>query len=616
MRDRYLDLIHHIITLTLKGEIRSKTQVYDLLASDIEPGTAELFERCLEEINAELKTRIEDDDALVQAKAQRQQRALKTIQGEWTHWQQDNQTSETLLEIADFIAADLEDDAPADVEDRLQPLLSALDPNQPDTLKRDEIKKLAALLEDQAEQTSDPAVLLDLAAGLQQGLKTWQQLDSDVVSWIYEQGQGSIGFGGSVEDRGPWTSWAKKVTSPDLKRLLQGLAKGDVDAAVPAPMSLQSWVEIALVLQRLQLGLVNWFDKQPYDPKAGKRLTIATFITFTVIWSQLSNRFDQLQQDALSEGGFQIAIQVLRQFSQQKYFPLYGSLFAALSGEPLQAVLDYLDQPLKQVPNTTVKARILTLLGYSQRSLGKYSRALHFHQLALKISQDASDRICEIASLNHLSRTYAAQENYEKAIETSQRALVLSREAGDRLGEANALANYGYSEVFQARQQLDTSRYESILSYLQRGLHLSEQAQDLPSQALCANSLGIAQVQLGQPEAAVKSLQKGLYTAQNLGDMALQGMSYAYLSEAYRALENTEKAIATGCLGMYTLKQIESDQWRYPASVLSIVYGTIGQERFQAVLEQFRPQLIQQIGVDGYDYLPKLLTEYREVLSD
>ncbi|MEO0539350.1 MAG: tetratricopeptide repeat protein [Cyanobacteria bacterium P01_A01_bin.105] len=614
MRDRYLDLIHYIIGLTLKGEIRSKVQVYDLLAVSIEPGSAELFDRCLDETHADLQTRLDDDDALIQAKAQRQQRALKTIQGEWDHWQQDNETSEILLEIADFIAADLEDDAPADVEDRLQPLLSALDPNQPDTLKRDDIQKLAALLEEQAEQTSDPAVLLDLAAGLQQGLKTWQQLDSDVVSWIYEQGQGSIGFGGSVEQRGPWASWAKKVTSPDLKRLLQGLAKGDLDAAVPAPLSLQSWVEIALVIQRLQLGLVNWFDKQPYDPKAGKRLTIATFITFTVIWGQLSNRFSQLQQDALSAGGFQIALQILRQFSQQSYFPLYGSLFAALSGEPLQSVLDYLDQPLKQVPNTTAKARILTLLGYSQRALGKYERALQFHTLALKISQEAADRTCEIASLNHLSRTHAAQENYPKAIETSQRALVLARESGDRLGEANALANYGYGEVFQARQQLETDRYESILSYLQRGLRLSEQTQDLPSQALCANSLGIAQVQLGQPEAAVKALQKGLYVSQNLGDMALQGMSYAYLSEAYRALENREKAIATGCLGMYTLKQIESEQWRYPASVLSIIYGAMGAEAFQAVLAQFRPQMIQQIGVDGYDYLPTLLTEYRENL--
>ncbi|MEO1589787.1 MAG: tetratricopeptide repeat protein [Cyanobacteria bacterium J06632_22] len=614
MRDRYLDLVHHIIALTLKGEIRSKTQVYDLLAADIEVGTAELFERCLDEISGDIHNRLQDDDALVQAKAQRQQRALKMIQGEWDRWQQHNQTSETLLEIADFIAADLEDDAPAEVEDRLQPLLSALDPNQPDTLKRDDIKKLAVLLENQAEQTSDPAVLLDLSAGLMQGLKTWRLLESDVVSWIYEQGQGSIGFGGDEAQRGPWQSWAKKVTSPDLKRLLEGVAKGDIDAAVPAPLSLESWVEIALVLQRLQLGLVNWFDKQPYDPKAGKRLTIATFITFTVIWSQLSNRFSQLRQDALSAGGFQIALQILRQFSQQKYFPLYGSLFAALSGEPLQAVLDYLDQPLKQVPNTTAKARILTLLGYSQRALGKYSRALQFHTLALKISQDAVDRICEIASLNHLSRTYAAQENYDKAIETSQQALVLAREAGDRLGEANALANYGYSEVFQARQQLAIDRYESILSYLQRGLRLSEQTQDLPSQALCANSLGIAQVQLDQPDAAVKSLQKGLYVAQNLGDMALQGMSYAYLSEAYRALENVEKAIATGCLGMYTLKQIESRQWRYPASVLSIVYGAIGPDAFQAVLERFRPQLMQQIGVDGYDYLPKLLAEYRESL--
>ncbi|MEL7502541.1 MAG: tetratricopeptide repeat protein [Cyanobacteria bacterium J06554_6] len=614
MRDRYLDLIHHIIALTLKGEIRSKVQVYELIAADIEAGTAELFERCLDEISADIQTRLADEDTLAQAKGLRQQRALKMIQGEWDHWQQDNQMSAALVEIAEFISADLEDEAPSEVEDRLQPLLAALDPNQPDTLRRDEIKKLAVLLEDQAEQTTDPAVLLDLAAGLQQGLKTWQQLESDVVSWIYEQGQATVGFGGSVEQRGPWASWAKKVSSPDLKRLLDGLAKGDVDVAVPAPLSLESWVEIALVLQRLQLSLVNWFDKQPYDPKAGKRLTIATFITFTVIWSQLSNRFAELQQDALAAGGFQVALQILRQFSQQTYFPLYGSLFAALSGEPLQAVLDYLDQPLRQVPNTTAKARILTLLGYSQRALGRYPRALRFHQLALRISQEASDRICEIASLNHLSRTYAAQENYAKAIETSQRALVLSRESGDRLGEANALANYGYSEVFMARQQLETDRYESILSYLQRGLQLSEQTQDLSSQALCANSLGIAQVQLDQPEAAVKSLQKGLYVAQNLGDMALQGMSYAYLSEAYRALENTNKAIATGCLGMYTLKQIESEQWRYPASVLSIIYGAIGPDTFQKTLEQFRPQLMQQIGVDGYDYLPKLLTEYRETL--
>jgi hypothetical protein len=80
-------------------------------------------------------------------------------------------------------------------------------------------------------------------------------------------------------------------------------------------------------------------------------------------------------------------------------------------------------------------------------------------------------------------------------------------------------------------------------------------------------------------------------------------------------LENWEKTIATGCLGMYLLHQIASSQWRQPAGLLAIVYGQLGAARFETILEQFRPQLCQQIGVDGYDYLPKLLLQYRESLS-
>jgi hypothetical protein len=66
---------------------------------------------------------------------------------------------------------------------------------------------------------------------------------------------------------------------------------------------------------------------------------------------------------------------------------------------------------------------------------------------------------------------------------------------------------------------------------------------------------------------------------------------------------------------MYLLHQINSPQWRQPAGVLTIVYGQLGAEAFQAMLSQFRSQLLPQIGVDGYDYLPKLLAQYRESLS-
>ena len=621
MRDRYLELIDRIVATTLKGQIRSKEQVYQMLQADISIGEGEIFERCLQ-------TRVDDiqnllnceTDELKQAKATRKQRALKTIQGEWQRWQKENQANSALSTVLQALSE-------ADPETRVSQLLRALDPNQPNVLTRDQTQQLAQMLQ-QAESSAavSPSAppsaaprLKDLARGLHLGLNTWGQLEANVVSWIYDQSQASLGFGNLPEQRGPWASWAKTVTSTGLKALFQDLARHQAvtPEGAPSPPTIPEWVEMALILQRLQLALVNWFDKQPYDPRAGKRLSIASFLTFTVVWSQLSQRFSQLNQRILAEGCFQMALQVLVQFAQQDYFPLYGGLFAALSGESLRAVLDYLDQPLRQAPNTESKARILTLLGYSQRALGQYSQALQLHQQALEIAREAGDRRCEIASLNHLSRTWVVQKDYAAAINHSQRALILARQTGDRLGEANALANYGYSEVFQAQQQnlLDPDQYERILDYLQQGLEAAEKVGDRPSQALCANSLGVAQVVLGQHQAAIGSLEQGLQIAQAIGDRALLGLNFAYLAEAHRGLDHQEMAIVNGCLGMYLLHQINSPQWRQPAGILSILYGQLGPEAFQTVLAQYRAQFLPVIGVDGYDYLPKLLTEYRQSLE-
>ncbi|MGC8713588.1 MAG: tetratricopeptide repeat protein, partial [Leptodesmis sp.] len=468
MRDRYFDLIDRIVAATLKGEIRSKEQVYQMLQAEVSSGTGELFERCLQEqvdeVQGILKT---ERDELKQAKATRKQRALKTIQGEWERWQKENQANSALSSMVQTLVA-------AEPDARLEILLHAIDPNQPRTLSREQLQQLIALLEAADRPAAEPgtADLGELAAGLKQGLATWLELETQVVSWIYDQSQRSLGFGNQIEQTGPWSSWAKAVSRPGLKQLFEDLARHQTitAAGIPTPMSVRDWVAMAIVLQRLQLGLVTWFDKQPYDPAAGKRLSIATFLTFSVVWSQLSYRFLELSQSNLANACFQMILQALYQFTQQGYFPLYGGLFAALSGEPLRAMLEYLDQPLRQVPNTQSKARILTLLGYSQRALGQYSLALEFHQQALEIARESGDRRCEIASLNHLSRTAVMQKNYAVAIDQSQRALILARQVGDRLGEANALANLGYSEVFQAQQdnQLDPDLYERLLDYLQQ----------------------------------------------------------------------------------------------------------------------------------------------------
>lgn len=609
--DRYSKLLEQIVTMTLKGKIRSKEQVFQMLQSDIEPGEGELFEAQLrQQVDAVEAVLADETDALKQAKATRQQRALKTIQGEFDRWQKENQSTAVLsAAISTLIRT-------TDTE-RMVALLQALDPNQTDHLNRDQIKTLAQQLRQlETDATAQPS-LQELAAGLTQGLATWQQLEGHVISWVYDQAQRSIGFG-SAESKGPWPYWAKQVQTSSLQRIFTDLAEKQTvtESGVPIPLETRTWVEMAVALQRLQLALVTWFDQQPYDTKAGKRLSIATYLTFAVVWSQLSRRFHALNQSILVEGCFQMVLQGLRQFAQQSYFPLYGGLFTALSGEPLRTLLDYLDQPLREVPNTDTKARILTLLGYSQRALGQYDLARQFHERALESAREVDDQRCEVANLNHLSRTAVMEKDYEGAIAHSQRALVLSRQAGDRIGEANALANFGYSEISRAQEQaVDPDQIESVLTYLEQGVALTEQVQDRPSEALCANSLGIAQIMLRHYDQAIPALEKGLQIAQAIGDVFLQGVNYGYLAIAYQNLENNEMAVFCGAMGMYLLWQINSSQWHQPAGTLSILRGQLGPDSFNAALASYRPAFLRQIGVDGYDYLPKLLVEYRDSLN-
>lgn len=120
---------------------------------------------------------------------------------------------------------------------------------------------------------------------------------------------------------------------------------------------------------------------------------------------------------------------------------------------------------------------------------------------------------------------------------------------------------------------------------------------------------------LGQYPEAIAALEAGLQVSQAIGDLFLQAMNYVYLAEAYRGLESSEMAVYTACLSMYLLRQIDSERWRQPAALVSILQGQLGAEAFQAVLAKYRVGFLRQIGVDGFDYLPKLLVEYRQSLD-
>ncbi|MBE9177996.1 hypothetical protein IQ268_05280 [Oculatella sp. LEGE 06141] len=612
LRDRYSTLIDQIIEATLKGKIRSKEQVYQMLVEGVDPGTGEIFERELGDRIITIQHQLDSQtDEFKQAKAQRSQRALQTIRGEWERWQERNQATAALSTAVQRIQQ-------AEEGDRLSTFLSIADPNRSQALNLAQLQQLATALQQQPEGAKSST---QIAQGIRQGLDSWQRLENHLVSWIYDQSQGQLGFEGVPGQRGPWPLWAKQVNRPIPQALFQTLAleQSTVEWAAQEPIDLTDLVELVVMLRCLQQGLVAWFDKLVYDSKVGAKLSISTFLAFAVIWSQLANGFNQSsrvgsERSTFANGCFQLTLQLLRTFAQRDYFPLYGGIFASFAGNYLRNALDYLDEPLRQAEGTQEKARIMTLIGYSARVQGQLARSIAFHQQALTTAREAGDASCEIANLNHLSRTEVAQAQYSEAINYSQRALILSRQTGNRLGEANALANLGYSEVFQAQEleQADPELYEAAINYLQQGLELSERLGDRQSQALCLSSLGIAHVTIDQAQAAVGFLESGFQASQFSGDLYLQGLNLAYLAEAHYRLNHADKAIATGCVGMYLLEQIASTTWRQVAGLLTVMQGQMGEADFQRRLQQQRPQIISIIGVDGYDHLPELFRQYRE----
>lgn len=616
--ERYLIFVERIILNINNGKLLSKEHVYRILSESLESGTGEIFERSLAEHSNLLQANFDaQTDTVKQAKATQNLRAMKILKDAWEQWQ-------TNYQVQDTCTRGLQRILEAEAQERLLTLIQVLDPNHTPVFERQHLQTLTELLQKTAETLADDSEAFQLrqfAIGLTRGLASFDLLEGFLVSWLYAS-QRQVGFE-RTKVAGPWQIWAQQIASPLPKELFAGQALNQSAAAIAQSqrsIDISAWVELSILLRYLQNGLVRWFDQQPYDAKAGLHMTGITFVAFAMIWGELSSGFQNAQN--LSERDrqyfakicFRLSLQTLRTFAQRENFPLYGGVFASFSGESFRETINYLDQPLKEAENTQEKARILTVLGYSQAWMGQHNQAIALHQEALTLAREVGDQRCEIANLNHLSRISLMQKDFSNSESQAQRAVILARQNGDRQGEANALANLGYSEVMLARQQeyVTPEEMETPINHLERGQKLSEKLNDLQNQALCWVGLGTAYVAIEQPQQAQIHLEQGLAISQQIGDRDLQALSHAYLGETLYQLNQLESATYHACLGMHLLEQRHSKVWQQSAALVVILQGKLGAESFSNILQQMRSQFIALIGIDGFDHLPNLIERYRQ----
>jgi tetratricopeptide (TPR) repeat protein len=487
IQKRYTQTIDEIVKEILGGKtIVGKGYIERIFKERVVPGTSEIMEGCLQEkITAAERDMAENPSEMGRIKAERLLRIFKTISEVLQELQQQWRS---IIKVNDLLRKIIEE-VP---EERLKILFEEIDRNRENPFTTEEINKFIRELETQGTNDDlDPAQLVSIANGLRFGLRDLEQLEPHLMRWIYEPNR-SVGFLNTTsDDYSPWATWAQYISGGILQLLFTALSRRQPFPTIDTPAQ---WAELAIALQGLQLNVVRWFEQQPYNLEIGRLAAFRILITFAIIWTELANTANESN----SRAAFTIALQNLRAASRRPDFPLYGGIFMSFNGRTLHDTIEYFDRPLKAIDGTQEKGRILTIMGCSQLILGSADRAIEFHKEALDIATAAGDKYCQIANLNHLSRLAADRKSYAEAVSYGQKALILARESGDRLGEANALTNYGHSEVLAAisRNEREPEVYSRAIEYLQQGLDLALKTDDLQSQSLCYQSLASANLAL------------------------------------------------------------------------------------------------------------------------
>jgi tetratricopeptide (TPR) repeat protein len=603
LRDRYSTFIETIIQMTLQGKVRSKEQIYRRLIDELEPGTSEVFDSCLGERRASLETQANLKDDLQQAKATRALRALNTLESEWQRYQQETQAkdvlSSTLFEISN-----------AEASDRLEAFLTRLDPNHPNALNDSQLTQLATNL----KQEFMTPELQEFGLGVQRGMASWQALQPHLISWMFERGD-NLGFQNDNRGPSPWKLWAAHSPGVLSKGFFTEMAgDGSIeDWLLSQTVTLPTWLELTIVLQRIQQGLIAWATTQIYSNKTMGKFLTSLYVGFSGTWMLLGRGVggNSPQKVAFAQTAFRSGLQVLRLFTQQPFFPFYGNLILGFGGRTFNSTMEYFSEPLRTVEGTQVKARILTLMGNFVRVAGSLEEATTVYRQALGIAQEAGDRLCEVANLNHLSRTMALSQDYAGAIAQSQRALILSRQSGDALGEANALTNLGYAEVLTARsREAPPEDYEIPMNYLEQGAQKAIQLEDPQSEAFSSTSLGIAHLTCGDASNALHWIRQGLEACHRCGDAYLQAVNLLSMAEACYQLERFADCPYPALLAMYHLYQLEAREWRQAAGLVTILQGRQSMD-WQSFLQPERGPILAQIGPEGIDLLAEILERYR-----
>jgi len=206
----------------------------------------------------------------------------------------------------------------------------------------------------------------------------------------------------------------------------------------------------------------------------------------------------------------------------------YARNFVTLRLSPQQDI-EWLECGLKAarlLNDRTFEGSVLGSLGNAYDRLGKYEKAIDYHEQSLEIKRETGNRLGEGLSYGNLGLTYDRLGDYDKAIKYHNQALNIAREIGDRYGESVSLGNLGFT-YHSLGEPLKAIEYD------EEYLKISREIGNRYGEGASLGNLGIAYGALREYEKAIDYFEKALVIAGEIGNLAGESSSLSNLGAVY-----------------------------------------------------------------------------------
>jgi len=208
-----------------------------------------------------------------------------------------------------------------------------------------------------------------------------------------------------------------------------------------------------------------------------------------------------------------------------------------------QAALDLLNTH-GSTADKAVTWDILSRIGTTYQSQGRYEDALSLHREAYASAEAAGDTLGMGSELSLIGRSLYSLRKVDEAYSSFEQALRLTRDAGWVVGQAVNLNQMGAI-------CLDKGEYSEALNLLDQALAMLSDTDAPGLRGKILINQGMAYAETANTSLAISTLNKALEYEKEAGDRAAQGITLYTLGEVYldagelgMALASSEEALA------------------------------------------------------------------------